>query len=58
VFAGLSNSFVATRYHSLVVLADTVPAELEVTAPAVMGLRHRRHPIEGVQFHHEATVGS
>jgi anthranilate/para-aminobenzoate synthase component II len=61
VFAGLSNPFVATRYHSLVVLADTVPADLEVTARAedgeVMGLRHRRHPIEGVQFHREATVG-
>jgi anthranilate/para-aminobenzoate synthase component II len=58
VFTGLSNPFVATRYHSLVVVADTVPAELEVTAPAVMGRRYRRHPIEGVQFHHEAAVGS
>jgi anthranilate synthase/aminodeoxychorismate synthase-like glutamine amidotransferase len=60
VFAGLSNPFVATRYHSLVVLADTVPADLEVTARAedgeVMGLRHRRHPIEGVQFHPESIL--
>jgi anthranilate synthase component 2 len=60
VFAGLSNPFVATRYHSLVVLADTVPAELEVAARAedgeVMGLRHRRYPVEGVQFHPESIL--
>jgi anthranilate synthase component II len=60
VFAGLSNPFVATRYHSLVVLPDTVPADLEVTAQAedgeVMGLRHRRYPIEGVQFHPESIL--
>ena len=60
VFAGLSNPFTATRYHSLVVLRDTVPAELEVTAWAedgeIMGLRHRVHPIEGVQFHPESIL--
>jgi anthranilate synthase component 2 len=60
VFAGLSNPFVATRYHSLVVLPNTVPDDLEVTARAedgeVMGLRHRRHPIEGVQFHPESIL--
>ncbi|HEU4370400.1 MAG TPA: aminodeoxychorismate/anthranilate synthase component II [Methylomirabilota bacterium] len=60
VFAGLSNPFVATRYHSLVVLADTVPADLEVSARAedgeIMGLRHRRYPIEGVQFHPESIL--
>jgi anthranilate synthase/aminodeoxychorismate synthase-like glutamine amidotransferase len=60
VFAGLSNPFVATRYHSLVVLADTVPPDLEVTARAedgeVMGLRHRRYPVEGVQFHPESIL--
>jgi anthranilate synthase/aminodeoxychorismate synthase-like glutamine amidotransferase len=60
VFAGLSNPFVATRYHSLVVLADTVPAELEVAARAedgeVMGLRHCRYPVEGVQFHPESIL--
>ena len=60
VFTGLSNPFLATRYHSLVVLADTVPAELEITARAedgqVMGLRHRRFPIEGVQFHPESIL--
>ncbi len=60
VFAGLSNPFVATRYHSLVVLPDTVPADLEVTAQAedgeVMGLRHRGYPVEGVQFHPESIL--
>jgi anthranilate synthase/aminodeoxychorismate synthase-like glutamine amidotransferase len=60
VFARLSNPFVATRYHSLVVLPDTVPADLEVSARAedgtVMGLRHRRFPIEGVQFHPESIL--
>jgi anthranilate synthase/aminodeoxychorismate synthase-like glutamine amidotransferase len=60
VFAGLSNPFVATRYHSLVVLRDTVPPDLEVTAWAedgeVMGLRHRRLPVEGVQFHPESIL--
>jgi anthranilate synthase/aminodeoxychorismate synthase-like glutamine amidotransferase len=60
VFTGLSNPFVATRYHSLVVLPDTVPGDLEVTARAedgeVMGLRHRRYPIEGVQFHPESIL--
>ena len=60
VFAGLSNPFVATRYHSLVVLPETVPADLEITAQAedgeVMGLRHRRYPVEGVQFHPESIL--
>jgi len=60
VFAGLANPFVATRYHSLVVVPETVPAELEITARAedgtVMGLRHRRFPIEGVQFHPESIL--
>ena len=60
VFAGLSNPFVATRYHSLVVVRDTVPETLEVTAVAedgeIMGLRHRRHPVEGVQFHPESIL--
>jgi anthranilate synthase component 2 len=60
VFAGLSNPFVATRYHSLAVLRDTVPEALEVTAEAedgeIMGLRHRHHPVEGVQFHPESIL--
>ena len=60
VFAGLSNPFTATRYHSLIVLADTVTDELEISARTadglIMGLRHRRYPIEGVQFHPESIL--
>ncbi len=60
VFAGLPNPFEATRYHSLVVDAATVPDCLEVTARTaegvVMGLRHRDHPVEGVQFHPESIL--
>ena len=60
LFAGLPEDFSATRYHSLVVLPDTVPPDLEVSARAedgtVMGLRHRRFPIEGVQFHPESIL--
>ena len=63
VFAGLPDPFTATRYHSLVVAADSIPDCLEVGATTVggivMGLRHRELPIHGVQFHPEAvlTVG-
>src|SRR3972149_72186 len=50
-----SNPFVATRYHSLIVKEDTLPAFLEVTARAdddeIMGIRHKEYPLEGVQFH-------
>jgi anthranilate synthase/aminodeoxychorismate synthase-like glutamine amidotransferase len=60
VFAELPADFAATRYHSLVVERESVPACLEVTAEAedgtVMGLRHRDHPIEGVQFHPESIL--
>jgi anthranilate synthase/aminodeoxychorismate synthase-like glutamine amidotransferase len=60
VFAGLPEVFEATRYHSLVVDADSVPDCLEVTAwtaeGLVMGLRHRALPIEGVQFHPESIL--
>ncbi|MBI4638431.1 MAG: aminodeoxychorismate/anthranilate synthase component II [Candidatus Rokubacteria bacterium] len=60
VFEGMSNPFVATRYHSLAVLRDTVPDDLEVSAWAddgeIMGLRHRRYPVEGVQFHPESIL--
>jgi anthranilate synthase component 2 len=58
VFAGLPCPFTATRYHSLVVERDSVPEALEVSAwtddGLVMGLRHRRHPLHGVQFHPES----
>ena len=60
VFAGLPNPLEGIRYHSLAVLPDTVPDELEVTARTesggVMGVRHRHHPVEGVQFHPESIV--
>jgi anthranilate synthase/aminodeoxychorismate synthase-like glutamine amidotransferase len=60
VFAGLPDPFVATRYHSLVIEPDSVPAELEVTARTsdgvVMGVRHRELAVEGVQFHPESIL--
>jgi anthranilate synthase/aminodeoxychorismate synthase-like glutamine amidotransferase len=60
LYAGLPNPFVATRYHSLVVAPGSVPPELEVTATTsdgvVMGLRHRRWAVEGVQFHPESIL--
>jgi anthranilate synthase/aminodeoxychorismate synthase-like glutamine amidotransferase len=60
VFRSIPSPFAATRYHSLVVDRDSLPAELEVTAwtedGTVMGLRHRQHPLAGVQFHPEAIL--
>ena len=60
VFEGLPEPLEATRYHSLVVERSSVPDELEITAETddglVMGLRHRRHDVEGVQFHPESIL--
>ena len=65
VFAGLPRPFEATRYHSLVVDPATLPDVLEVTAwtdpeagagRVIMGLRHREHDVEGVQFHPESIL--
>ena len=60
VFAGIPEPTVATRYHSLMVDPATLPAELEVSARSddgvVMGLRHRRLPLEAVQFHPESVL--
>ena len=60
VFRSLPNPLEGIRYHSLAVYRDTVPPELEVTAwtdsGVVMGLRHRSHPVEGIQFHPESIM--
>lgn len=60
VLAGLPDPFTATRYHSLTVLPETMPAELEPTghteSGVVMALRHTRLPIHGVQFHPESVL--
>ena len=60
VFAQLPNPFEATRYHSLIVEAESVPSCLEVSAKTaegeIMGLRHRQNPVHGVQFHPESIL--
>jgi anthranilate synthase component 2 len=60
VFRGLNNDFEATRYHSLVIAPDSMPADLEVTATTedgtIMGVMHKRHPVHGVQFHPESIA--
>ncbi len=60
IYSGLNNPFTATRYHSLVVEEDSLPACLEITARSdegeIMGIRHRNWPVEGVQFHPESIL--
>ena len=60
IFDGLENPFPAGRYHSLIVERETFPGELEISANTpngtIMGLRHRRLKIEGVQFHPESIM--
>jgi anthranilate synthase/aminodeoxychorismate synthase-like glutamine amidotransferase len=60
VFAGLPSPFEATRYHSLLVKRESFPECLEITAETeegeIMGLRHRKFPIQGVQFHPESIL--
>ena len=60
VFAGLPNPFEAIRYHSLAIYKEDMPEDLEVTAwtdnGIVMGVRHKSHPVEGIQFHPESIM--
>ena len=60
VFKGLSDPFEAIRYHSLAIYKENLPEELEVTAwtdnGIIMGVRHRQHPVEGIQFHPESIM--
>jgi anthranilate synthase/aminodeoxychorismate synthase-like glutamine amidotransferase len=60
IFANIASPMTCTRYHSLIVADDGLPAELEVSARTadgiIMGLRHREHPVEGVQFHPESVL--
>jgi para-aminobenzoate synthetase component II len=60
IFSDLENPFIATRYHSLMVSSSGLPKCLEISARAqegiIMGLRHREHAVEGVQFHPESIL--
>ena len=60
VFAGIASPMTCTRYHSLIVSEKNLPDELEVSARTadgtIMGLRHRKYPVEGVQFHPESVL--
>ncbi|MGL5098034.1 MAG: anthranilate synthase component II [Planctomycetia bacterium] len=60
LYRGLSNPFEATRYHSLVIQPGTVPEDFFVSAKTdqgeIMGIRHKRHPVEGVQYHPESFL--
>jgi anthranilate synthase/aminodeoxychorismate synthase-like glutamine amidotransferase len=61
VFGALTEPFVASRYHSLIVEEESLPADLEITARTredgtIMGLRHREYPVHGVQFHPESVL--
>ena len=60
IFAGLPNPFEATRYHSLIIKRETLPAVLEISAwtddGIIMGVRHKQFKVEGVQFHPESIL--
>ncbi|GMU86171.1 MAG: glutamine amidotransferase [Ignavibacteriales bacterium] len=60
VFKNLPQGFTATRYHSLVIERESIPESLEITATSednlIMGVRHKSHPVEGIQFHPESIL--
>lgn len=60
IYKGIENPFVATRYHSLIIDKKTLPKEFEISAwtrqDEIMGIRHRKYQIEGVQFHPESIL--
>ena len=60
LFADMPNPFAATRYHSLTIAPDSMPAALEVTATSgdgvIQGVMHKKHPVHGVQFHPESIA--
>jgi anthranilate synthase/aminodeoxychorismate synthase-like glutamine amidotransferase len=60
LFSGIASPMTCTRYHSLIVAEEDLPRELEITARTedgiIMGLRHRKYPVEGVQFHPESVL--
>jgi anthranilate synthase component 2 len=62
IFSGLNTPMTCTRYHSLIVEEKSLPADLEISARTadgtIMGLRHRKFPVEGVQFHPESVLTS
>lgn len=62
IFHDLPDPFTATRYHSLAVERESLPACLEISAESedgeIMGLRHREYPVEGIQFHPESILTS
>jgi anthranilate synthase component 2 len=60
IFSGVDKEFIATRYHSLVLDSDTIPEVLEITAHSddgvIQGIRHKKYPIQGIQFHPESIL--
>lgn len=60
IYKGVPQNFTATRYHSLILNPDRIPEELTVTSKSpdgtIMGIRHKQHPVEGIQFHPESIL--
>ena len=62
IFKSVPQRFIATRYHSLIVEKKSLPDELEISAETndgiIMGIRHKKYPVEGIQFHPESILTS